>query len=87
MGSTVDTRIHLSHSQVGEFLGCPRRYRLHRRLRLSPRSRLSWLQFGIAARETVALHSQRRLDPLRGDEPDNGRVGYGAAVSHSAAAM
>ena len=62
MGSTLATRVHLSHSQVGEFLGCPRRYHLHRRLGLPPLFTPSWLQFGIAVHEALALYQRRRLE-------------------------
>ncbi len=62
MAVKTKQRPHLSHTQVGEFLLCPRRYHLHRRLGLEPQFRPSWLQFGISVHEAVAVYHQRRLE-------------------------
>lgn len=59
------TTTHLSHSQVSEFLICPRRYHLHRRLGLPPEFRPSPLLFGICMHEALARYHQKRLEGRR----------------------
>lgn len=54
--------VHLSHSQVNEFLRCPRKYHLHRRLGLEPEFCPSALLFGSAIHRALALFHQRRLE-------------------------
>ncbi|MCK4373856.1 MAG: PD-(D/E)XK nuclease family protein [Candidatus Brocadiae bacterium] len=54
--------VHISHSQVSEFLQCPRRYHLHRRLGLRPEFVPSGLLFGSAIHEALAFYHQMRLE-------------------------
>lgn len=54
--------VHLSHSQINEFLRCPRKYHLHRRLGLEPEFCPSALLFGSAIHRALALYHQRRLE-------------------------
>jgi len=53
---------HISHSQVSEFLRCPRKYHLHYRLGLEPEFCPSGLLFGSAVHEAIALYHQMRLE-------------------------
>ncbi len=59
---TTKPEVHLSHSQVQEFTQCPRKYHLHRRLKVPPDFMPSALLFGIALHEALALFHQRRLE-------------------------
>ena len=54
--------VHLSHSQVSEFVQCPRKYHIHRRLGLAPEFMPSGLLFGSAIHEALALYHQQRLE-------------------------
>ena len=54
--------LHLSHSQVGEFTRCPRKYHLHRRLGLPAAFCPSGLLFGSAVHEALARYHQSRLE-------------------------
>jgi len=60
--SRSKAEVHLSHSQVREFLRCPRKYHLHRRLGLEPEFCPSGLLFGSAMHRALALYHQRRLE-------------------------
>jgi len=55
-------KLHLSHSQVSEFLQCPRRYHLHRRLGLAPEFTPSALLFGSGVHAAIARLHQMRLE-------------------------
>lgn len=54
--------VHLSHSQIQEFVQCPKKYDLHRRLGLEPEFIPSGLLFGSAVHEAIALFHQARLE-------------------------
>jgi len=62
MRAFTRTGQHLSHSQVSEFIRCPRRYHLHRRLHLQPGFSPSGLLFGSAIHEALSLYHQMRLE-------------------------
>ena len=62
MRQNTPPEVHLSHSQVQEFVQCPRKYHLHRRLKTAPDFMPSALLFGIALHEALALLNQRRLE-------------------------
>ncbi len=62
MSEHTKQEVHLSHSQIEEFSGCPRRYHLHRRLKVPPDCMPSALLFGIALHEALALLNQKRLE-------------------------
>ncbi len=66
MRTKVTRQVHLSHSQITEFLRCPRKYHLHYRLGLPPEFCPSALVFGSAIHEAIALYHQMRLE---GKEP------------------
>ncbi len=53
---------HISHSQINEFLRCPRKYHLHRRLRIQPAFTPSALVFGGAIHEALSMYHQARLE-------------------------
>jgi putative RecB family exonuclease len=55
-------RVHISHSQVEEYLQCPKRYYLHRIERLPPDFMPSGLLFGTAIHEAIACYHQGRLE-------------------------
>jgi ATP-dependent helicase/DNAse subunit B len=54
--------VHLSYSQVSEFIRCPRRYHLRRRLGLEPDFVPSALVFGSAMHEALARLHMMRLE-------------------------
>ena len=62
MGTEIKKELHLSHSQVTEFMRCPRKYHLHYRLGLLAEFCPSGLLFGSAIHEAVALYNQKRLE-------------------------
>jgi len=61
-GSKTAGAIHLSHSQITEFLTCPRKYHLHRVLALPAAFMPSGLLFGVSMHAALALYNQRRLE-------------------------
>lgn len=63
-------RRHISYSQINEFLMCPKKYHLHRRLKLPPDFMPSSLAFGIAMHEAIALFHQKRLAGFRAGEEE-----------------
>ncbi|MFP4029673.1 MAG: RecB family exonuclease [Candidatus Brocadiia bacterium] len=60
--STTTQKIHISHSQINEFLRCPRKYHLHRRLQIPPAFTPAPLIFGGAVHEALAAYHQARLE-------------------------
>ena len=70
MSPQVKTEQHLSHSQVTEFLRCPRRYHLHRRLGIPPEFCPSGLLFGSAVHEALSLYHQMRLEGRKATLPE-----------------
>lgn len=62
MKEGTNTAPHLSHSQITEFVQCPRKYHLHRRLGLEPEFVPAGLLFGSAMHEALAMYHQRRLE-------------------------
>ena len=62
MGTEIKKELHLSHSQIGEFVRCPRKYHLHYRLGLPAEFCPSGLVFGSAVHEAIALYNQMRLE-------------------------
>ena len=62
MKAATSRNTHLSHSQVNEFLKCPRQYHLHRRAGLPPEFCPSGLLFGSAVHEAIAGFHQGRLE-------------------------
>ena len=62
MGIETKKELHLSHSQVTEFMRCPRKYHLHYRLGLPAEFCPSGLLFGSAVHEAIALYNQMRLE-------------------------
>jgi len=56
------TKQHISYSMINEFLACPRKYHLHRRLRLPPAFAPAALVFGSAVHEAIACYQQARLE-------------------------
>ena len=62
MGTSTKGKTHLSHSQISEFLQCPRRYHLHHRLGLEAAFQPAGLLFGSAVHEAIALYNQMRLE-------------------------
>ena len=62
MGVPTKDKLHLSHSQIGEVLRCPRKYHLHYRLGLPAEFCPSGLLFGSAVHEAIAFFHQMRLE-------------------------
>ena len=61
---------HISYSKINEFLMCPKKYHLHRRLRMPPAFIPSALIFGISVHEAIALYHQKRLEGVAAGEDD-----------------
>ena len=74
LGSPTATEVHISHSQINEFLGCPRRYHLHRRLGLKPAFCPSPLLFGGSVHEALALYHQARLEGREAGPPPTQQI-------------
>ena len=62
MGPKLRSRNHISHSKISEFLKCPRKFHLHRRLRIPPAFTPSALIFGGAIHEALSVFHQARLE-------------------------
>jgi len=62
VSTSTKTEVHLSHSQVSEFVQCPRKYHLHRRLGLKPEFAPSGLVFGSCVHEALSAFHQARLE-------------------------
>lgn len=62
MITATEKKTHISYSMINEFLSCPRKFHLHRRLRLPPAFVPSALIFGSAIHEAIACYQQGRLE-------------------------
>ena len=62
MATQLKTRNHISHTKISEFLRCPRKFHLHRRLRIPPAFTPAALVFGGAIHEALSVFHQARLE-------------------------